>query len=117
MRISEVAKKFSISTDTLRYYEKFGLIDNVIKDETGKRFYNSDNILRINFIVHMKKAGVRLSKIKEYIDLVNLGDDTVKERKAILENEKLKLEKEMIELRKTMDYLDYKIDNYNKILK
>ncbi len=117
MRISEVALKFSLSTDTLRYYEKLGLIENVKKDETGKRFYNNDNILRINFIVHMKKAGVRLSKIKEYIDLVNLGDNTVKERKAILEKEKLKLEKEMLELRRTMDFLNYKIDNYNKILK
>lgn len=117
MRISEVGLKFSLSTDTLRYYEKLGLIDNVLKDESGNRCYSDANILRINFIVHMKKAGVRLSKIKEYIDLVNLGDNTVKERKAILENEKLKLLKEMEELRKTIDYLDYKIDNYNKILK
>ena len=73
MKISEVSKKYNLPADTLRYYEKLGLIDNVTK-ESGVRNYSEEDCSRIEFIICMKHAGLSLEDIKRFIDLNKLGD-------------------------------------------
>ncbi len=111
MKISEVSKKYNLPADTLRYYEKLGLIDNVSK-ESGVRNYSEEDFSRIEFIICMKHAGLSLEDIKRFIDLNKEGDKTIPERLEILERQKKVLTDEIKNKEKTLDYLNYKINLY-----
>ncbi len=111
MKISEVSKKYNLPADTLRYYEKLGLIDNVSK-ESGVRNYSEEDFSRIEFIICMKHAGLSLEDIKRFIDLNKEGDKTIPERLEILEHQKKVLTDEIKNKEKTLDYLNYKINLY-----
>ncbi len=115
MTISDVSEKFQMNKDTLRYYEKIGLIGNINKNSSGHRVYTEQDLLRIECIINLKKAGLSLEKIKNYIELSNKGNKTVNERLEILLYEKEKLNNHISELEKAMKYIDYKINNYEKL--
>lgn len=113
MKISEVSEKYNIPVDTLRYYEKFGLIDNVSKI-SGVRNYSEEDCSRIEFIICMKHAGLSLEDIKTFINLNKEGDKTIPARLEILENQKKILADEIKNKEKTLDYLNYKINLYKE---
>lgn len=116
MRIQEVAQSFQISVDTLRYYEKIGLIDEVQK-VNGIRSYQEKDIDRIKFIKCMKKSGMSLENISRYFNLYNRGETTLDERLDLLEEQKMKALEEQNELQKSIDYLEFKIDLTKQNLK
>lgn len=111
MNIGEVAQKLNLSIDTLRYYEKIGLIKPVSRVD-GKRKYSENDIENINFILCMKSAGLSLKDIKKFIDYYAQGDSTIALRIDILEKQKKFLEEEIKEKTQTLDYLNYKINLY-----
>lgn len=113
MKISEVSKKYNLPADTLRYYEKFGLIDSVRKD-SGVRNYSEEDCGRIEFIICMKHAGLSLDDIKKFIDLNKEGDKTIPARLEILEKQKEILITEIKQKEETLDYLNYKINLYKE---
>lgn len=115
MKISEVSEKYNIPADTLRYYEKFGLIDNVSKI-SGVRNYSEEDCSRIEFIICMKHAGLNLEDIKTFINLNKEGDKTIPARLKILEHQKKILEDEIKNKEKTLDYLNYKINLYKGMI-
>lgn len=91
MKISEVSKKYDISPDTLRYYEKMGLLPNVKKNSSGIRDYSEADLGWVEFIKCMRSAGLSIEVLARYIELFNLGDGTREERKKILIKERKKL--------------------------
>lgn len=111
MKISEVSKKYNISPDTLRYYEKIGLINNVAKT-SGVRDYKEEDCKQVEFIICMKHAGLSLEDIKEFVSLAALGDKTIPQRLELLKTQKLLLEEEIKRKNDTLNYLKYKIDLY-----
>ena len=115
MKISEVSEKYNIPADTLRYYEKFGLIDNVSKI-SGVRNYSEEDCSRIEFIICMKHAGLSLEDIKTFINLNKEGDKTIPARLEILEHQKKILADEIKNKEKTLDYLNYKINLYKGMI-
>ncbi|PNR93702.1 MerR family transcriptional regulator [Petrotoga sp. 9PWA.NaAc.5.4] len=118
MKISEVSKKFNISTDTLRYYEKIGLIPSVNRNNGGIREYTEEDCNWIEFILCMKNAGLSIKTLVKYVDLFQQGDDTIEERKELLINEREKLRIKIENMKKTLERLDFKIAKYEeKILK
>jgi MerR family transcriptional regulator, aldehyde-responsive regulator len=118
MKIAEVSEKFGISTDTLRYYERIGLIRPVNRNASGIRDYNEIDLRRVDFIKCMRSAGLSIEVLIEYVDLVQQGDDTIETRKGILKEQRELLLARMKELQKTLDVLDHKIDVYeNAVLK
>ena len=88
MQISEVAKEFGLTTDTLRYYEREGLIGPIAKGKNGIRNYTEDDIKRIQFVKCMRAAGLEISFLKRYLQLFEGGDNTLKERREILVEQK-----------------------------
>lgn len=116
MKIAEVSKKFEISADTLRYYERVGLLPPVNRTKNGIRDFDEIDLKRISFIKCMRDAGLSIEILTEYIRLVREGDETIEKRKEILANEKSKLLLKKEELDKTLNLLEYKIDVYEKIL-
>ena len=118
MRIAEVGERYGISVDTLRYYERIGLIPPVHRNEGGIRDYNDLDLRRVEFIKCMRSAGLSIEVLIEYVDLVQQGDDTIETRKGILKEQRELLLARMKELQKTLDLLDHKIDVYeNAVLK
>ena len=117
MTIKEVSEMFDLSADTLRYYEKIGLIDNVERTSAGIRNYKDKDIQRIHFIKCMRNAGLSIERLKRYLDLFVEGEDTVTERKEILLSQREELIAKIQELEDTLNYLDYKINNYDYIIK
>lgn len=112
MKIAEVSERYSLSTDTLRYYERIGLLPPVNRAESGIRDYNDLDVRRVEFIKCMRSAGLPIDVLTEYISLVQQGDDTIPARKRILQEQRALLAARMAEMQKTLDVLDSKIAIY-----
>jgi len=118
MKIAEVSEKHGISADTLRYYERIGLIRPVNRNANGIRDYNEIDLRRVDFIKCMRRAGLSIEVLIEYVGLVQEGDQTIETRKEILKEQRELLAVRLQEMQKTLDLLDHKIDVYeNAILK
>jgi len=118
MKIMEVSEQYGISSDTLRYYERIGLIPPVHRKESGIRDYNELDLRRVDFIKCMRSAGLPVEVLIEYVGLVQQGDKTIEARKEILIEQRELLAARMKEMQKTLDLLGHKIEVYeNAVLK
>jgi DNA-binding transcriptional MerR regulator len=114
MTIAEVSKKFDITQDTLRYYERIGLIPPVPRTSGGIRDYDEESCRWIELMKCMRKAGVQIEALIEYVALYRQGDSTIDARKAILIEQRERLMERIAEMQESLDRLDYKIDRYEK---
>jgi MerR family transcriptional regulator, aldehyde-responsive regulator len=118
MKISEVSGQSGLSMDTLRYYEKIGLLPPVNRTDSGIRDYSELDVRRIDFIKCMRTAGLPIEVLIEYYALVQQGDETIEARKEILQEQRAQLVTRMAEMQETLDLLNYKIQVYeNAVLK
>ena len=112
MKIGEVSKKVGLSQDTLRFYERVGLISPVNRNASGYRDYTEADLRWVEFIKHMRGAGLPIEVLIEYVSLVMEGDETIETRKAILEGQRELLAERIKAMQRTMLLLDYKIRIY-----
>jgi DNA-binding transcriptional MerR regulator len=112
MTIAEVAKKFNLTTDTLRYYERVGLIPGVRRTSGGIRDYSETDCNWVEFIKRMRDAGVPIDPLIEYVSLFQQGDETKAARKTILIEQRDSLVNRAAELQKVIARLDYKIEHH-----
>lgn len=116
MTIAETSKKYNISADTLRYYERIGLIPPVPRTKGGIRDYDEDSCRWIELMKCLRSAGVQIEALIEYAALSRQGEGTEERRKAILIEQRQQLLERMEKMQKSLDRLNYKIENYEKIL-
>ncbi|MCE1252198.1 MAG: MerR family transcriptional regulator [Anaerolineae bacterium] len=116
MKIAQVSEQFGLSLDTLRYYERIGLIPPVSRNDSGIRDYAEIDLRRIEFIKCMRCAGLPIEALIDYIALLQQGDETIQARKEILEEQRTHLLSKIEELNKTLAVLNYKIDGYENAL-
>jgi len=83
MTISQVSQKYDITADTLRYYERIGLIPHVPRNKSGIRDYDEESCRWIELMKCMRKAGVQIEALIEYVALFQKGDDTLDARMQI----------------------------------
>lgn len=114
MTIAEVSKKYDISADTLRYYERIGLIPPVPRTKSGIRDYDEVSCGWIELMKCMRAAGVQIEALIEYVALFQQGDSTVDARKAILIEQRDQLVERMADMQRSLDRLNYKIDRYEQ---
>jgi DNA-binding transcriptional MerR regulator len=114
MNIAEVAEKFDVTRDTLRYYEKAGLIPRVVRTPGGTRNYTEYDCGWIDFIKCMRNAGVQVNALIEYVRLFQQGDATAGLRKRILVLERDRIAAQVSEMQRTLDRLNVKIERYEK---
>ena len=112
MTITEVSKKFDLSQDTLRYYERIGLIPFVNRSKGGIRDYTEEDCRWVEFIKCMRNAGLPIEVLIEYVTLFQQGDETVDARKELLIEQRKKLVTRIEDMKKTLERLDYKISRY-----
>ncbi len=115
--IGQVATKTGLSTHTLRYYEKEGLLPFVSKNSSGLRVFADSDIGWLEMIECLKGVGMPLKGIKQYIDWYREGDSTLPERLEMFKQQKQNLEQQMQLLRKHMEKINYKINLYTEAVK
>ena len=116
MTIAEVSKKYDLTPDTLRYYERIGLISNVPRNKSGIRNYDEKSCKRLEFIKCMRNVGVEIEILIEYMNLLEEGSTTAMARKNLLEEQREKLLEKQKNINATIDRLNYKIEIYNDIV-
>ena len=116
MRIAEVSKRTGISTDTLRYYERMGLLPHVRRNERGVRDYDETDLARIRFIKCMRSAHVSIEALVECMALFAQGDATLEARKDILVEQREIVRERIAAMQEGLDRLDYKIAHYDDLI-
>jgi DNA-binding transcriptional MerR regulator len=114
MTIAEVSKKFDLSQDTLRYYERIGLLPSVNRNKNGIRDYTEEDCRWIEFIKCMRSAGLPIEVLIEYVTLFQQGSETVEARKELLMEQRKQLMARMEDMKSTLERLDYKIASYGQ---
>ena len=117
MTIREVSERYGLSTDTLRYYERVGLIPPVPRSGGGARDYDPASLAWVELIKCMRSAGVQIEALIEYGALCRQGEGTEERRKEILLEQRALLLGRMEKMQRSLDRLDYKIANYDQILR
>lgn len=117
MTIKEVCEKFDITPDTLRYYERVGVIPEVNRTPGGIRDYNEEDIAWVENAVCMRSAGVPVETLIEYVKLYQQGDETLEARKNLLMETKNEVQKQLDKYQATMDRLNFKISRYEEAVK
>ena len=114
MTIAQVSKKYNITADTLRYYERIGLIPPVPRSKSGIRDYDETSCGWIEMMKCLRKAGVQIEALIEYVALFKQGDATVEARKNILMEQREQLIARMEDMQASLDRLNHKIDLYEQ---
>lgn len=114
MTIAQVSQKYGVSADTLRYYERIGLIPPVHRSAGGIRDYDETDCGWVEFIKCMRTAGLPIEALIEYVALFQQGDDTLCARKALLLEQREQLAQRIADLQAVLDRLDRKIQVYDE---
>ena len=117
MTIKEVSEKYGISSDTLRYYERVGMIPPVERTEGGIRNYGEDDIKWVELVLCMRSAGLPIEAIIEYVRLSRLGDSTFKARLELLSEQREALISQKEKIDEMLSRLNYKISKYEEAVK
>lgn len=115
LTIQEAATKLGVSTHTLRYYERAGLVPPVPRVSGGHRRYQDIDLGWAAFVRKLRRAGLSIGAIRTYAQLQMDGLDTLDRRVEILEGHRDAVRSRLSELRETLDYLETKIAYYKKV--
>ncbi|MBC3515269.1 MerR family transcriptional regulator [Neobittarella massiliensis] len=116
MTIAEVSRRYQLSPDTLRYYERIGLIPAVGRTKSGIRDYSESDCNWVEFIKCMRGAGLPIESLVEYVALFVQGDKTIPARKLLLIEQRQKLAQRISEMQGVLARLDTKIEGYDSHL-
>ena len=117
MTIKEVAEKYDIKTDTLRYYERIKMIPEVTRTAGGIRDYQESDLQWVELALCMRSAGLPIEAMIEYLQLYQKGDETIPARLELLNNQMEVLKEQRDKIEATMKKLSYKISRYEEAVK
>ncbi len=116
MTIKEVSEKFGISQDTLRYYERVGMIPHVTRTAGGIRNYQESDLGWVEMALCMRSAGLPIEAMIEYVRLFQEGDETIPARLQLLLDQREALIEQQAKIDSTLKRLNYKISRYEKAI-
>ena len=117
MTIKEVCEKYDITPDTLRYYERVGVIPEVSRTKGGIRDFTDEDIKWVENAICMRSAGVPVEMLIEYVKLFQEGDSTIEARRNLLVEARVTVQENLDKYQATMDRLNYKISRYEEAMK
>lgn len=117
LTIKEVSEAYDISADTLRYYERIGMIPEVTRTSGGIRDYQESDLGWVELVICMRKAGLPVEALIEYVKLCQQGDGTFSARLQLLTEEREKLEEQKTQMETAINRLNYKISKYEEAVK
>ncbi|MGT2637852.1 MerR family transcriptional regulator [Streptococcus ratti] len=110
--ITEVSEKYQINSNTLRYYERIGLLPDIPRQANGNRYFTEKNLNWLEMIICLRHSGVPIETLIEYADLLRQGSSTVKEREKLLREQLDNLYQKQKNLQRSIDRLENKISLY-----
>ncbi|MEP1449070.1 MAG: MerR family transcriptional regulator [Paraglaciecola sp.] len=116
MNIQKFSKVTNVSSYTIRYYEKIGLLKNISRNSSGHRWFTEKDVIWIEFIKRLKDTGMPLDNIKKYADLRDEGASTSELRMQILQQHAVTLEQKITEEQFHLKKLKEKIVHYSEII-
>lgn len=114
MTIKEVSEKFGISQDTLRYYERVGMIPHITRTAGGIRNYQESDLGWVEMALCMRSAGLPIEAMIEYVRLFQEGDETIPARLQLLLDQREALIEQKAQIDSTLKRLNYKISRYER---
>lgn len=112
-RMKEVVERTGISSYTIRYYEKEGIIPPIQRDNSGIRLFTGENLFWIDMVCCLKKTKMSVNDIKRIVQLSQEGDSTIPERKEILIKHRTEIDRQIDEMRESKKKIDVKIAYYD----
>ena len=112
MTIQEVSKAYGFSAETLRYYERVGVIPPVTQTAGGIRSYTEEDLKWVENAKCMRAAGISVEALAEYLRLFRVGDGTIQARLDLLREQRELLLEQQAKLAQTVERLNYKISRY-----
>ncbi|WP_411994685.1 MerR family transcriptional regulator [Agarivorans sp. DSG3-1] len=112
--VKQAAELVGITSDTLRFYEKKGLLFNVNRSPNGHRRFSSQNVEWLRFIVCLKSTGMSLDTIKQYRDMLDEGPSTEQQRLQLLLDHKQQTEQQIACLNRNLEHVQRKIEHYQE---
>jgi DNA-binding transcriptional MerR regulator len=112
----EVADRFDLTLDTLRYYEKAGLLRRVERAPSGHRRYRADDVELLNMIRCLRETDMPIVRLREFAELIREGEHTVPDRLDLLQGHQERLNERIDEMRRCQTVIQHKIDHYLGVL-
>lgn len=112
----DVCKETNLSYQTLKFYCNEGLIPNVRRDENNRRVFADRDVAWIKSLICLKKCGMSIQEMKEYLTLCQKGRKTIPERKEILKRKQAALRTQIKELEESVAFINWKQNFYDEIL-
>ncbi|TDD20429.1 MerR family transcriptional regulator [Actinomadura sp. KC06] len=112
----ETAEKSGFSIDTLRYYEKIGLLSGIARNASGRRVFSDDDLQWLDMLRCLRGTGMPIAEMLRYSELVRGGDETVQERLELLQEHDRRVEEQIAELRVRQEQIQWKIRLYSGAL-
>ena len=112
----QVCKETGMTYQALKFYCNEGLIPNVKRDKNNRRIFNERDVGWINSLTCLKKCGMSIQEMKEYLALCLLGESTIPQRKEMLARKQEVLHQTVRELQDSIAYIDWKQNYYDEVL-
>jgi DNA-binding transcriptional MerR regulator len=112
----QVAEKTGFSLDTLRYYERIGLLDDIARNSGGQRVFTEDDVAWLRILRCLRETGMPIQRMVRYAELARGGDETVAERLEVLREHDRDIDDKIAHLRVEQDHIRAKIAKYQRNL-
>lgn len=112
INIKKASEETGVSADTIRYYERIGLIPPIKRNENGVREFDEEDLKWIAFSRQMRNAGLSIESLVEYLALFRSGEETVPARMDLLVEQQHELQERIDVMQQAMERLTFKIENY-----
>lgn len=114
--MKQACEMTNLTYDTLKFYCNEGLVPNVKRDKNNYRVFSDNDIAWINSLSCLKNCGMSINEMKEYLDLCLKGEQTIPERKEILNVKLRELEHKINEIKESIEYIHWKQQFYDDVL-
>jgi DNA-binding transcriptional MerR regulator len=110
--IQEAAEEMGVSADTLRYYEKIGLLPSIQRTDNRRRIYTEEDLGWVYWLRLLRESGMSIQMMKRYVEITRAGDHTIDERCLILEEHREHLREHIEKLQGFLEKLEKKVEFY-----
>ncbi len=110
---AQMADRTGVTIDTLRYYEREGLLTNVERASSGHRRYSEDDAIWVEVLRCLRDTGMTMAQLRHYCDLAEIGEDTKDERQQILMDHRVLVEAQIEERKTALRLIDHKLSFYS----
>ncbi|AJY75546.1 MerR family transcriptional regulator [Paenibacillus beijingensis] len=114
--VSQISQMSGLPASTLRFYEKEGIIPNINRNTSGRRQYSDEDLLLLELVICLKDTGMMIEEIKQYTHLIVQGNETIGQRRGILQAHKKNVEQQMMQMKKYVEQLNQKIAVYDGLV-